>query len=339
MREKAGPPPPSLGLHFPGTGICGSHVDTQPGQKPKPTVSSARPCRSRAAGLCAQTPTPRGSLAAQATAVPRTLVSGAVPGAWPQHSSHASRRSAGARERKRQAPRRPLSCPPSQTVNTAVLSGFPSALPALLRPILESEPRHITPAALLRCPSEKGPAQCLRSLSGLTLQPPHPTAAHCPGGLPSVCTDDKAFRQTWFSPAPGARRGAGSACSLHTTGRPPALATDASHALTAPTHPPRFPCSDGPGKTWSPATIPKGQLTVSDVTEESTAWLRDPGAGLHTAPGDPQQREVGPHLEHETLAAGGVQHRLQGEVAEAHVVGPALGHLGEEAADALVGCS
>lgn len=90
---------------------------------------------------------------------------------------------------------------------------------------------------------------------------------------------------------------------------------------------------------WSPATIPKGQLTNSDVTEESVAWCRGPGAGLRTAPGDPQRREAGPHLEHEALAAGGVQRGLQGEVAEARVVRPALGHLGEEAADALGGRS
>ena len=91
---------------------------------------------------------------------------GQCPGAWPQCSSHTPRSCAGALQSKRQAPRRPLSCPPSPTVNTAVLSGFPSALPAPLRPSLESEPHHITPAALLRCPSTEGPAQCLRSLSG-----------------------------------------------------------------------------------------------------------------------------------------------------------------------------
>lgn len=45
------------------------------------------------------------------------------------------------------------------------------------------------------------------------------------------------------------------------------------------------------------------------------------------------------YLEHEALAAGGVQHGLQREVAQACVVGPALGHLREEAADALGGRS
>ena len=185
----------------------------------------------------------------------------------------------------------------------------------------------MTPAALLRCPSTEGPAQCLCSLSGHTPPPQLPTVlGACPAG-----TNDKAFRQTWFSPAPG---GPGSTCSLHTTGQPPAPAPSiaASHTLTAPTRPPSFPCSDGPGKTWSLATIPKGPLTDSDITERSTVWLRGPGAGLRTAPGVP-------HLEHEALAAGGVQHGLQGEVAEACVVGPALRHLGEEAADALGGCS
>ena len=183
-------------------------------------------------------------------------------------------------------------------------------------------------------PEYRGPSPVL----ALSLRPRAPrqlptVLGACPAG-----TDDKAFRQTWFSPTPG---GPGSTCSLHTTGRPPAPAPSiaAYHTLTAPTRPPSFPCSDGPGKTWSLATIPKGPLTDSDITERSTVWLRGPGAGLRTAPGVPQQREAGPHLEHETLAAGGVQHGLQGEVAEACVVGPALCHLGEEAADALRGCS
>lgn len=46
-----------------------------------------------------------------------------------------------------------------------------------------------------------------------------------------------------------------------------------------------------------------------------------------------------PYLEHEAFAAREVQHGLQREVAQACVVGPALGHLGEEAADALGGRS
>lgn len=54
---------------------------------------------------------------------------------------------------------------------------------------------------------------------------------------------------------------------------------------------------------------------------------------------DSLARGCRPHLEHKALAAGGVQHRLQGEVAQACVVGPALGHLREEAADALGGRS
>lgn len=67
-------------------------------------------------------------------------------------------------------------------------------------------------------------------------------------------------------------------------------------------------------------------------------WLRGPGQACVQRPG-PRSSEAGPHLEHKALAAGGVQHGLQGEVAEARVVGPALRHLGEEAADALGGCS
>lgn len=334
--------PQALGSIFQGMGIwvtCGhpAQPEAQAHCKPPPPGQlhqQSGPCRSWAAGLCAQTPTPSGSLAVQATGVLRTPVSGAVPRSMAPVQLTYFQELAGALQSKRQAPRRLLSCPPSLTVNTAVLSGFPSALPAPLRPILESEPRHITPAALLRCPSAEGPAQW----PALSLRP------HAPPQLPTVLgacpvgTDDKAFRQTWFSPAPG---GPGSTCSLHTTGRPPAPApsTAASHNLTAPTHPPSFPCSDRPGKTWSLATIPKGPLTDSDVTEGSMVWLRGPGAGLRTAPGVPQQCEAGPHLEHEALAAGGVQHGLQGEVAEARVVGPALRHLGEEAADALGGCS
>lgn len=230
VREKVGPPPPSLGLRFPRNG----HLRVTRGHPARPEAQAhcKLPQASCTRNLHLADPGQLGCV--HRHQLPKGLwplrplwsqghwCLGRCPGAWPQHSSHTSRRSAGALQRKRQAPRRPLSCPPSQTVNTAVLSGFPSALPAPLRPILESEPRHITPAALLRCPSEKGPAQCLRSLSGLTPQPPHPIAAHCPGGLPSVCTDDKAFRQTCFSPAPGTRRGPGSTCSLHTTGLPPA---------------------------------------------------------------------------------------------------------------------
>lgn len=179
VREKVGPPPPSIGLHFPRNGHLGHMRTPSPARSPSPLQApppgqlhqQSGPCRSWAAGLCAQTPTPSGSLAVQATGVLRTPVSGAVPRSMAPVQLTYFQELAGALQSKRQAPRRLLSCPPSLTVNTAVLSGFPSALPAPLRPILESEPRHITPAALLRCPSAEGPAQCLRSPSGHT--PPH----------------------------------------------------------------------------------------------------------------------------------------------------------------------
>lgn len=61
---------------------------------------------------------------------------------------------------------------------------------------------------------------------------------------------------------------------------------------------------------------------------------------LCTAPGRAAHLTGGQaHLEHKALAAGGVQHGLQREAAQACVVGPALGHLREEAADALGGRS
>lgn len=77
-----------------------------------------------------------------------------------------------------------------------------------------------------------------------------------------------------------------------------------------------------------------------DVTEENTVctqrpWCRTCGqlSGTRVA------ARGGPYLEHEALAARGVQHGLQREVAQARVVGPALGHLREDAADALGGRS
>lgn len=153
--KKLGLHPQAWGSISQGMGMYGSHADTQPGQKPEPTVSppgqlhqESGPCRSWAAGLCAQTPSPRGSLATQATGVPRTLVSGVVPRsmapAWLTYFQEVCR-SAPAQTSGTQE----TAALPSIPVNTVVLSGFSSAFPAPLWPILESEPRHITPVALL----------------------------------------------------------------------------------------------------------------------------------------------------------------------------------------------
>lgn len=71
---------------FPRNGHLGHMQTPSPARSPSPLQAppgqlhqESGPCRSWAAGLCTWTPTPRGSLTVQATGVPRTLVSGAVP--------------------------------------------------------------------------------------------------------------------------------------------------------------------------------------------------------------------------------------------------------------------
>lgn len=158
--------PQPWGSVFQGTGICGSRADTEPGRSPRPLqILSPQPGPAAPGNrtlripsswaLCTDASPQRVSGCSDHWGLEDTRVLGSTTAVWPQLSSRRSRRSAwNTPEQTSGTHQQGDSCPAltPQRADTSVLSWFPSALLAPLGPILEPEPRHVTPAAPLRRP-------------------------------------------------------------------------------------------------------------------------------------------------------------------------------------------